>query len=260
MLRPVTVSRARAASLLALAAAGIVAGCGSSKSGEAAKSPQAIVKDASRALAAVHSFTATGKVRISGHPGTISVAFQRPASLRFDLASAGNAKASVVLIGNAAYLNADKAFYLAQGGGGATAASLLAGRWLKLPVSTAGLSSLTGEFKLATLSHCLAVGHGTLSSGGSASVGGRDAVIVTDAGDKPGTTPGRLYVATKGAPYPLRIQSTGATRSGGVSDALCKGTSGLHDSGTNVTFTSFDRHLDISAPPKALSLSQIAGG
>ena len=36
---------------------------------------------------------------------------------------------------------------------------LLAGRWLKLPSSVPGLSSLTDQFKLSTLSRCLAVGH-----------------------------------------------------------------------------------------------------
>lgn len=123
-----------------------------------------------------------------------------------------------------------------------------------------GLSSLTDQFKLSTLSRCLAVGHGTLKRGGTATVGGRAAVVIVDAGDKPGTTPGKLYVATDGPAFPLRILSTGTTRPGGVADPVCKGTSGLHDAGTDVTFTAFDQSLHIAAPAKAISLSQLAGG
>jgi hypothetical protein len=79
--------------------------------------------------------------------------------------------------------------------------------------------------------------------------------VVVDAGDKPGTTPGRLYVATRGESLPLRIESTGATRPGGLSDPRCGGSSGVDDSGTDVTFTSFNRRIRITAPSGAISVS-----
>ena len=252
--------------LVATAAAGLAAlvaacgGSGSQRSGEASKSPQAILKDASAALRSAHSFRATGRVALSGQSGTVTVGFEAPASLTFDLATPGAATAKVILTGGVAYLNANRPFYVKQGGSGAAAAALLSGRWLKLPSNVPGLSSLTDQFKLSTLSHCLAVGHGTLHSGGTATVRGRAAVVIVDAGDKPGTTPGRIYIATSGPAFPLRIHSTGATRPGGKTDPVCKSSSGLHDAGTDVTFTGFNESLHIAAPAKAVSLSQIAGG
>lgn len=104
--------------LIAIAAAALVAGCGGSgahSSGEASKSPEAILKDASAALRRAHSFRATGRVALSGQNGTVSVGYEAPRSLTFDLTAPGGATAKLILIGAIAYLNANKAFYLKQG-------------------------------------------------------------------------------------------------------------------------------------------------
>jgi hypothetical protein len=244
------------AGLIAIAAALSVAGCGGSGPsghGEASKPPQQIVMDAASNLLKVRSFQLTGTAVLSGEHGSVSVDYQRPAALRFEITTPHGGTATAIIVGDVAYLNADKTFYVQQGASG-SAAALLAGRWLKLPSTIPGLGSLTSQFQPATLSHCLTVGHGTLSHGGTANVGARAAVVVVDAGEKPGTTPGKLYVAAQGPPLPLRIESTGATRAGGVPDPHCGGTSGIHDSGTDVTFTSFNRGLRIAAPAGAISI------
>jgi hypothetical protein len=249
--------------LVAAGAATIVAGCGGSgtpkPSGEAAKSPETILRDASAALSRARSFRATGKVRLAGQDGTISLAFQEPSSLSFSVMGPSGGSAKVILAAGTVYLNADKA-YFAQQGAGAQAAKL-GGQWIKLPSGVPGLTSLLDEFKLSSLGRCLAVGHGTLSRGGDATVDGQSAIVVVDAGDKPGSTPGKTYVATSGPAYPLRLQSTGGTRSGGVTDKACKSTSGLREAGTDVTLSGFDDNLHIAAPAGAKTLQQaILGG
>jgi hypothetical protein len=248
--------------LIAVGAAALVAGCGGSStpkpSGEAAKSPDAILRDASAALSHAHSFRATGTVRLAGQDGTVSLAFQAPSSLSFSITGPGGGSAKVILLAGTVYLNADKA-YFAQQGAGAQAAKL-GGQWLKLPSGVPGLTSLLDEFKLASLGRCLAVGHGTLKRGGDATVDGQPAIVVVDAGDKPGSTPGRTYVATSGPAYPLRLESTGSTRSGGVTDKACKSTSGLREAGTDVALSGFDDNQHIAAPAAAKTLEQAVTG
>lgn len=260
---PRRLTGARVGGLIAAVAAALVAGCGGSNankaSGEAAKQPEAILRDASVALSRAHSFRATGTVSLGGRKGTVSVAFQEPSSLSFSIVSPGDGSARVILVAGTVYLNADKAYFNQQGAG--AQAAKLGDQWLKLPSGVPGLSSLLDAFKLASLGRCLAVGHGTLKRGDTATVDGQPAIVVADAGDKPGSTPGRTYVATSGPAYPLRLQSTGSTRSGGVTDRACKGTSGLRAAGTDVTLSGFDDNLHIAAPAGAKTLAQaVAGG
>ena len=212
-LRGVSATRRAWAGLVVAAAVVAIAGCGGSSgggSGEASKSPQAILRDAAAALRRAHSFEATGRVLLTGKTGSVTVA-EDAGALRFNLGAPGGATARLILVGGAAYLNANRAFYLQQGGSGAAAAALVAGKWLKLPSSVPGLSSLTGQFKLSTLSRCLAVGHGTLRNGGKATVDGHAAVVVVDAGDKPGTTPREAVRGDRAAP-PSRCGSRAPAR------------------------------------------------
>ncbi|MDX6539889.1 MAG: hypothetical protein QOI71_1499, partial [Gaiellales bacterium] len=48
-------------------------------------------------------------------------------------------------------------------------------------------------------------------------------MVVADAGDAPGSTPTKLYVATMGPPYPLRLTETGRGRPGGRIDVCNTG-------------------------------------
>jgi pimeloyl-ACP methyl ester carboxylesterase len=114
--------------------------------------------------------------------------------------------------------------------------------------------------KPATLGLCL-LGQrlGTLSVAGEGSVGGRGATVLSDAGDLPGSAPGRIYVAASGAPLPLRLTVAGAFRSGGRTDAACDTQAAAPgETSTDELISAFNAPLAIAAPAGAISLASLA--
>jgi hypothetical protein len=226
-------------------------------SDEASKTPQQILADVQRDLAKVRSYHFSGSevdrgstTRMSGDvsaSGRADVTFrERAASVR------------VILLPSAMYLKANAAFWKANGGkNGRKIADKLAGRWLK--TSDASLKSIIDELMPKRLASCASVGTGTLKKGGVSSVGGKRAVVIVDEGDKPGTTPGRLYVSTSGRILPLRELQTGKRKRGGHVDSRCEDP---HDTSTSsdVRFSAFDEPLHITAPHGALTVPDDGSG
>ena len=168
---------------------------------------------------------------------------------KLDIQFSANGKtAEIIALPQAAYVHANQAFWRAQVG---AKGAILAGRWIELPASASGqLTSTFGQFAPSTLSRCLGEDLGTLSRGGTTTVNGKPAVVVRQAGDVPGSSPGTLAVATHGPAYPLRITSTGPTRPGGKVDACNDGKGG--DSEGSLTLTDFGHAPAITAPKRPL--------
>jgi hypothetical protein len=83
--------------------------------------------------------------------------------------------------------------------------------------------------------------------------------VILDKGDRPGTSPGRLYIAATGEPLPLRTIATGPERPGGKKDPRCDSDTPTR-AGDEVLFSRYDEPLDITAPPDALDLGKVGGG
>jgi hypothetical protein len=174
-----------------------------------------------------------------------------PGKLRIELKQ-GSASASMIVIDDSNYVNANAAFWRQEADAGAGAAQL-AGRWFKAPSSVGG--DLEQEFDPARLSRCLVRGHGTLARGGTATVEGQPTVVIVDKGDRPGTNPGKLFVATTGEPLPLRMLATGRERPGGRKDPECDSDDSPPTPGDEVVLSRYDEPVDIEEPPAAVDLS-----
>jgi hypothetical protein len=176
----------------------------------------------------------------------------------------GPRRAEVIAIGPTAYLRANQAFYVSTGVGG-PALGLVAGRWVSTPASsTPGFAQFLALTDPATVGRCLIGPHlGTLSLAGRATVQGRAALIVQDAGDRAGTSPSRFYLAASGPPLPLRDQLLGPVRPGGQPDAGCHETEqDLYPStmSGDLEVSRYDDPVHISVPAGAVALASLASG
>ncbi len=254
-----------AACALALAAGGCgggghrAASTSSSATGLAAEPAAQILAAAETAIDHVHSFHlqasstfASGAVTVTGDfalPGKAAVV-ERLAAGPIDLR----------LIGDTLYFRSPRSYYAAEGVKGATLTAL-AGHWVSAtPSQLPTIGNLIALTNPAILGRCL-LGQrlGTLSVDGETTLDGRRAVVLVDAGDLPGSAPGRLYVAASGPPLPLETTSTGAFRSGGKTDAACgvASTTPTTTGGTDV-ISRFNEAITISAPAGAVSIGSLS--
>jgi hypothetical protein len=143
---------------------------------------------------------------------------------------------TVLRIGKTAYLKGDRAAWTASGAG--QAASMLAGKWIKVPTGDKDFSEFVKFTQVSTLAD-LFVSNGGTSDKSATSLRGQAAVKLTDSDGS------ALYVATSGKPYPLRlVQSAQAA-----------------DHGT-VDFTDFDKPVALTPPPadQVIDLSSLNTG
>jgi hypothetical protein len=255
------------ATVAALIAVTVLAACGSSSSqgssgggssadgnGVASKSPAQIVAAAQAALRSAHSFVAAGTLSQGGQTLKLQIVNGGGSTLRMQINQSGKTE-EIIATSGAGYVRANRQFWSAQAG---ALASRLANRWIQLPASASkNLSSGLGQFAPGTLARCLGENLGTLSPGGRATVGGQQAVVVRQAGNAPGSNPGTLAVATTGPAYPLRLTSTGPTRSGGKVDACNDGKGG--DVQGTLVLRDFDHAPAVITPKHAVKIGGLSG-
>jgi hypothetical protein len=225
--------------VVALVAALIVAACGSSGSsshsttaasnGVATKSPSQILN------AAVAAADAAGSVHVSG-------TVQNPGTLGLDLdlvtgrgaagtISQGAPKFKLIVVGGNFYFQGNRAFWVKVGHSQA-AVQLLLGKWIREPSAGAQFASVSHLTSIRTLMQALVKSHGTLSKGPATTIDGQPAIALDDSNG------GKLYVATTGKPYPLKLI---AKRS----------------SGGEVTFTQYGHSFTIAAPAHSINAAQL---
>jgi hypothetical protein len=259
----------RALSVIALAAVAL-GGCGGGsdkksspsvkKSDVASKSPTQLLSDVEQALGRVKSFhvEGTGVDRKAG-PQKLSGDFGVPGKLHLSLTGKTGA-IEFTVIDKAAYMKADRKFWQSQGLP-AKALDLLADKWVKVPQSAAGsIGEFTAWTDPATIGHCLVWKDiWTDTSGGSTTFDGKPVVVLVDKGDKPGSSPGKLYVAASGDSLPLRAMQTGASQPGGAPDARCGETKTSQDSTvkSDLTLSRYNEPVTIAAPPNAVDLNAL---
>jgi hypothetical protein len=188
------------AAILALA----LAGCGSSSSsgnGVPAKSPPEIVAAARAAVAGAATVHVSGSI----------VSERKPISLDMELVAGKGGKGHIsvqglrvdlIAVEKAVYVNGSRSLYARLVG--PAAASVLQGRWLKVPATSGSFASLSAVTDLTSLVDTTLANHGNLTSAPARVIDGKPAVGVTDP-----SRGGTLYVAATGEPYPLEISKSG---------------------------------------------------
>jgi hypothetical protein len=211
-----------------------LAGCGGSSSssgnGVASKTPAEILTAAKSASVDAKTAHISGSI-ISGG---------KPISLDMKLVSGKGGQGQIVLegrsirlvdVGQAVYMQGSAAFY--RNIAGSAAADLLQGKWLKVPASNSGFSSLASLTNLSKLIDTTLATHGKLSSAGTATIDGQKAIGITDS-----VKDGTLYVATTGIPFPLEIVKHGAD-------------------GGKIIFDEWNKPVKLAAPADSIDINQL---
>jgi hypothetical protein len=220
---------------------------GANDNGEAAKPAGRILADAAAALRNAHGYVMRGTITQDGEGLRLNVAVAKGGSMHLAL-GIGRADLDVIKLSSASYLRANKAYWTAHLG---ARGAVLANRWIQVQASNAQeLTSSLGHFAPATVSRCLVEDHGSLTVAGKTMVDGHPAVIIKDAGNAPGASPGSLAVATSGVPYPLQLTGAGRQRPGGRID-VCNDGKASYSRGT-LTFSQFGAVAPISPPADAI--------
>jgi hypothetical protein len=219
--------------------------------------PRALVRKVAATLRRVRSFHFAGFVDNRDGHLVMSGDVTRDGDVRM-VERLDNLKLTIIRADAQLYFRANAAFwdrYVAP------AAVRLGGRWINAPAQLKG--QLSGEFddlRPERLAACLAEPTGTLRYRGVLTVDGKQAILIEDRGDRPGTAPGVLYVQAHGRPLPLRVIQTGPERKGGHTDRRCNDSPGNRETSSDIRLSRFDHHVTIEAPKGALDLGSLGAG
>jgi hypothetical protein len=233
-------------------------GGGAKPNGVEKQTPKQILASVSAALGRVHSFHLAGTFTDKDGDSTVDGDVVLPGQVRLNIKN-GARSADVVVAGDSAYLRGNKAFYESLGGNSARVAALLAGKWIKTPVSEAGFDEFLVIADPALIGRCMIGTHlGTLSKVGTDEVDGKPTVVIEDKGNVPGGSPGKAYIATKGDPLPLRVTQTGPETPGGTPDKQCKESRDTSDqSASDLRLSDWNKDIEIEVPKDAIDPSQL---
>jgi hypothetical protein len=194
-------------------------------------------------------------VDIERRPTAVTMAIERPRDIAMKL-QRGSESVLVTVTGGSAYMKANSSFWEHAAHARGPALGLVAGRWLEVSPHE-GFEGLYKSLNASKWARCLTEDHGTLSVDGIATTGGQPAVVLVDHGDRPGTAPGKLYVAASGPPWPLRAVATGLPRPGAEPSGECAESGEPVRPGQELTFSDYDHDFGIAAPPGAVPLHEL---
>jgi hypothetical protein len=237
MTYPRRISLAALIAVLVLGAA-LLAGCGGSSSsssgnGVESKTPAQILEATKQAASEATSVHIVGSITTGGKPITLNMELLAGKGGKGKIGQEGYS-IDLIQTGGAVYINGDAAFY--RHVGGAAAAQLLEGRWLKAPANSGELASLASLTNLSKLIDTALASHGTLAKGAKTTLAGEPAIALNDT-----TKGGTLYVATSGRPYPLEI-AKGGKEAG------------------KVLFEGWNKPVSLSVPKDAIDISKLQNG
>jgi hypothetical protein len=215
--------------LAAVAAAGPAAAVAVADNGVASLSPSAILAATSKAVAGLKSVHVAGALSSGGEAISFNLDIVSGEGGKGSM-SEGGLSFQIIDAGKYVYINASPSFW--KHFGGAAAATLFAGKWLKAP-SSGQFSSLAALTSVSKLFSSLLNTKSTLTRGSVTTVDGQSVVPLTDK-----VHGGTLYVATNGQPYPIEISKSGA-------------------SGGKIQFSKFGESIKIAAPAHSIDLSQL---
>jgi hypothetical protein len=203
-------------------------GGGASDNGIASKSPDQIAGSVTNAASSVKSVHVFGSIVNSGTPITLDLNLVSGKGGGGQMSESG-LSFQIISLGQKVYLKGSSAFW--RHFGGAAAAQLFNGKWLRAPASGqfASVAQLTD---LQLLFSKLLSSHGKLAKAGTSTVDGQKVLAVNDT-----TQGGTLYVATSGKPYPVEIVKSGSQ-------------------GGHIVFDRFNKPVSLSAPKSSIDISQ----
>lgn len=216
-------------------AAGAIAACGSSSpsgNGVASKSPSDILSSATTAIQGAKSVHVSGALNDGGQSIKLDLNILSGQGAKGSMSQNG-LSFQLIASGKYVYINGSPAFW--KKFGGAAAATLFQGKWLKAPANSSSFASLSSLTNLHSLAQALLTGHGTLSKGSTTTVNGHKVIGLTDASKS-----SKLYVATTGKPYPIEIAKTGS-------------------SAQHVNFDNYNASVSLTPPAKSIDISQLQG-
>jgi hypothetical protein len=218
---------------LLLLVAGLLAGCGGSGgskgNGEADRTADQIVADATAATHTATSVHVAGARTTGGTPLKVDLLLVSGKGGKGTI-TANGVTFQLVRIGPDAYFKGDATFWRQFGGKGL--AELLNGRWLKASATTGQLSAFTPLTDVGKFFDAVLGSHGTLEKGEQTTIDGHKAIAVKDASQG-----GTLYVSTTGKAYPVAID----TRPGG----------------DRITFSAWDEDVTLKPPANAVDFSSL---
>jgi hypothetical protein len=217
--------------LAAIAALALTA-CGGSTHGIAGRAPNVIVARATQAIDAVRSVRVTGVVAdgSSDHPIRLDLQLVNGRGATGSMSENG-ASFRLITVGGESYVNGSPQFWR-QFGGSAVAAQLQ-GKWLRASATDGDFASLASLTQVHKLLAALLTGHGPLVRGAMSTLAGHRVIALHDTSEH-----GTLYVATTGAPYPIRIQDTGSH-------------------GGELNFGEFDAPVALTPPRSSVDISDL---
>ncbi len=231
---------ARARALLALLLAfvltgiltGALAGCGSSSSGNgvSSKSATEILAATKAAADSATSVRVSGTLSSGGTPITLDMYLSAGAGGKGQLSENG-LSFELVVVNDTVYIKGSPAFY--SHFGGAAAAQLFRGKWLKAPATSGELATLASLTNLGKILDQALASTGALVKGPTTTVNGQQAIELTDYAKS-----GSLYVATTGKPYPVQISKHGSETG-------------------KVTFSEWDKPVTLTAPTNAIDIGAL---
>lgn len=214
----------------------VLTGCGGSSSNSvASKSAEQLVSESKAVADAASSVHVAGALESGGSPVTLDLNLVAGKGAQGELSQNG-ASFKLILVGGTAYISGSPAFYRSLGG--AAAAQLFDGKWLKASATTGEFASFSQLADMRKLIDSTLTSHGALTKGATTVVNGQKAIAITAT-----TKDGTLYVASTGKPYPVQL-SKGGSESG------------------KITFDRWNQPVTITAPANSVDLAELkaAGG
>jgi hypothetical protein len=219
---------------LAALAALALAACGSSSGGGAiaGRAPDVIVARATQAIDAVRTVRVSGAISdgSSKHPIRLDLQLVNGRGATGSMSENG-ASFRLITVGGESYVNGSPEFW--RQFGGSAVADQLQGKWLRASASDGDFASLASLTQVHKLLAALLTGHGPLVRGATSTLAGHPVIALHDTSEH-----GTLYVATTGAPYPIRIQDTGSR-------------------GGELNFGDFDAPVTLTPPKSSVDISDL---
>jgi hypothetical protein len=227
----------------------------------ASKKPAEVLAASKTALGKVSNVRVTGTDQEKDGVEKISGTFTASGPADFSL-TVGKASARIIAVPKAVYVKGNAAYWKGVGGkkDGGQLARKLSNKWIKESAKQGeDATSDLGDLSPKHIASCLDSHVGTLSNKGVRTVGGRKVVVIADAGDKPGTAPGELWVDAE-TMLPVRELQTGPFKAGGKKDGNCDDSWPSTKQKSDVSLGQFGTAPKIVAPKGAVSVEKAVGG